>query len=163
REDTGGSIRRIPIVGCELVSEPERNPETVGSLRAAQELKRALDCCCGAAQQSGRQVARPGLPGACGMRCDISAAVVERESSPAFAKRRDAAIAVLDFQQPLDAKESGFSCVRIIRTKLVKGQESSRCIIRIRNTSREICPGPTARGGVGVRMHLPILLIQHPQ
>src|SRR5436305_2104824 len=94
---------------------------------------------------------------------DISAAVVERESSPAFAKCRNAAIVVLDIQQPFDSEESGFSRVRIIRTKLVKAQESSRCIIRIRDTSRKISPGPTARGGMGVRMHLPILLIQQPQ
>ena len=98
------------------------------------------------------------------MRGEVRAAAIERKRAPAPAERWDAAIPVLQTEQPLHARRRGRPDLGVVAT-IAEGpqrQERTGCVVAVGHAAGEIGPCPAARRGLRVRMHDRVLLIQQP-
>ena len=102
-KDASRSVRGIVLVGRVLVAEPERDPCAVRSLRGGQEPHGSPGSRSHVALQRRIEVRLPDAPRLQRVRRDLRSAPIEWKRPPAAAERRDAAVAVLNPQQPADA------------------------------------------------------------
>ena len=159
----GGAIDRIFVIGHVLIAKPERepaippapgfSPESAGRARCAAPPAGASDSA---------ELALPRAPGAQRVRGEIGAAAIERQRAPAAAKGGDAAVAILQTEQPAHAGETGGARFGLHAAEFQQGQKRARGIVGIRHPAGEIRPGPAAGRGVRVRMLAAILLAEQP-
>src|SRR5258706_14360496 len=87
---------------------------------------------------------------------------MKRRRSQAATERRDAAIAILQVEQPGDASIGRFARAFVNCSEIPQCQQCSRSIIGIRNAARQVGPGPATGWRVCVGMALAVLLIEEP-
>ena len=101
-------------------------------------------------------------PGAQGVSGEIGARAVKGKCAPTPAKCRNAAIAILNVQQPLDASlrsGGGFGAGCIVAQQVQREQRPRR-VVRIGHSARQVGPRPAATRSIGIEVALMILLIE---
>ena len=109
-------------------------------------------------------IVHPGAPGPQSVRREIRTRAVERQRAPAAAKGGNAAIAILQVQQPDDSRFGGFAAFRerfFIREESQRQQRAGR-VVAIWNAAGQIRPGPAAGRRGSERMHFAVLLAKQP-
>src|SRR5439155_6365947 len=101
-DDPGRPIGQIDLACYVLVSEPQRRPASVWPL-IVREVQRATLCSVrNPALQIGSDRGIPDTPGLERVRRQIRRAPIERQRAPSSTERWDAAVAVLQVEQPPD-------------------------------------------------------------
>src|SRR5438552_2882397 len=122
-----------------LVAEPQRNERAVGALRACEVADRAVECPVDAGLKEGIEIGTPCQPRADGMRGEIGAAAIERQRTPSPAESRDAAVAVLQVEQPPNAARGGLTSL-VIRAEVAKREKCPGGVVGIGDAAREVRP-----------------------
>src|SRR5215216_4337725 len=96
------------------------------------------------------------------MRGYVSAAPIKWQLPPTPAKGGNAAIAILQTDQPLDPCRRGVFHAEIDISEVLQRNQRPRRVVCIRDAAAEIRPSPPPRIRQRVRMLHPILLPQQP-
>src|SRR5262249_31047999 len=141
REDhLGRTVERVFVIGRVLVSEPKRQPGTVGALLPMEELDAAVDGAQGAPFQGFVELREPRSPRAQGVRGEVGRAAVERQRAPASAESGNAAVAILQVEQPAHTGDTGLARGRIDDAEMKQSDESTGSVVGIGDAAGKICP-----------------------
>src|SRR5437773_10985311 len=121
-----------------LVPEPKRNERAVGALRASEVTDREVERPVDAGLKKGPEIGTPRQPCAHGMRGEIGAAAIEGQRAPSPAEGRDAAVAVLQVEQPFNAARG--SLTSLIGVEIPKREKGSGGVVAIGDAAREVRP-----------------------
>ena len=139
QEDPARAVCRVFLAGHMLVPEPQRNERAVHALGARKVGDRAVERPVDAGLKGGAEIGTPRQPCAHGMRSEIGAAAVERERAPAATEGRDASVAVLQVEQPLNAARGCLTSL-VIGVEVAKSEKGSRGVVAIGDAARKVRP-----------------------
>ena len=97
------------------------------------------------------------------MRGEVGRAAIKRQRAPAAAESRDAAVAVLQIEQPAHARAAGGARGAIDRAEREQGEERAGGVVGIGHAAGQVGPRPAARRGVGGGMLGAVLLPEQPR
>src|SRR5213596_658729 len=113
-----------------LVPEPQRNECAVSALRTGKVAHRAVERPVDAGLKKGPEIGTPRQPCAHGMRGEIGAAAIEGQRAPSPAEGRDAAVAVLQVEQPFNAARGSLTSL-VIGVEIAKREKGSGGVVAI--------------------------------
>ena len=143
-QHAAGPVRRVLLARGVLIAEPQRNERAVWALNAYQVARRHARSRRRSAPEHARSMLRPPRqPGADRVRREIGAAAIEGQRPPSAAKRRHAAVAILQIEQPLDASRRGRGVSRRRARGCAGRAKSPAC--RLRQARRPAAASTTRR------------------
>ena len=96
------------------------------------------------------------------MRGEVRRAAVERQRAPPSAESRDAAVAVLQAEEPRDSSGPSGGSGAIEDAEFQQREERAGGVVGVGDSAGQVRPRPAAGRGVGVGMHARPLLAEQP-